>query len=72
MKKKELLKIIMEGVETWNSWRSENPHPYPDLRDADLSEANLGEARLTMLTSTGRISKGLKVEIKKPPCDGRL
>jgi len=38
-----ILKIIMEVMETWNSWRSENPHPYPDLRGADLSEANLGE-----------------------------
>jgi len=47
MKKKELLKIIMEGVETWNSWRSENPHPYPDLRGADLRKADLSRADLS-------------------------
>jgi len=57
MEKKELLKILKEGVVTWNQWRSENHELFPDLsgvnlsganlRGADLRGADLGEANLS-------------------------
>jgi hypothetical protein len=49
--------ILLQGVETWNSWRAQNPTALPslsgadlreaDLRGADLSGANLSKANLT-------------------------
>jgi len=51
MEKEELLKILREGTEAWNRWRSENPQLCPDLSGAnlnntDLRGANLNEALL--------------------------
>lgn len=37
----EHLKILKEGVEGWNKWRSENPNIKPDLSGSDLSNAKL-------------------------------
>jgi uncharacterized protein YjbI with pentapeptide repeats len=33
---------LMKGVGAWNDWRRENPDIRPDLREADLSRADLG------------------------------
>jgi uncharacterized protein YjbI with pentapeptide repeats len=37
----ELLNIIRQGKDTWNSWRSGNPEPAPNLRGANLSGLDL-------------------------------
>lgn len=42
MANEEQLAILCQGVEVWNKWREENP----DIK-IDLSEADLGEAKLT-------------------------
>lgn len=43
----EHLKILLQGVETWNQWRKDNPEVVPDLSGALLSRANLIEANLS-------------------------
>jgi uncharacterized protein YjbI with pentapeptide repeats len=45
MANEEHLKILKQGVEQWNKWRSENAIR-PDLRDAYLSGASLRSANL--------------------------
>lgn len=35
------LKILRQGVETWNQWRRDHPNVVPDLHGANLREANL-------------------------------
>jgi hypothetical protein len=47
----EQLKLLKEGVATWNAWRLQHPEIHPDLRDAslaafDLRGVNLVEADL--------------------------
>jgi uncharacterized protein YjbI with pentapeptide repeats len=37
----EHLSILKQGVNVWNKWRSKNPNIKPDLRRAQLTEANL-------------------------------
>jgi hypothetical protein len=37
----EHVKILKQGVETWNKWRKENPDNSPNLKKADLSLAEL-------------------------------
>ena len=37
----EHLKILKRGVKVWNKWREENPKIIPDLRKANLREADL-------------------------------
>jgi len=37
----EHVAILKQGRPTWNAWRENNPHIRPDLRDADLSRAEL-------------------------------
>ena len=37
----EHVKILKNGVETWNRWRSQNPDIRPDLREIDLHDTNL-------------------------------
>ncbi|MBZ4218968.1 MAG: pentapeptide repeat-containing protein [Chlorobium sp.] len=51
MANSEHLKLLKEGVATWNIWRQENPEIHPDLQEAplatlDLRGANLAEADL--------------------------
>ena len=51
MADEEHLRILRQGVDAWNEWRSEHPDIRPDLsgaslRGADLSAANLSEANL--------------------------
>jgi hypothetical protein len=41
------LKLLKQGVETWNRWREEKPGIRPNLRGADLSGASLFRANLS-------------------------
>ena len=43
----EHLKILKQGVETWNPWRRVHPNIVPDLGEANLRGANLDGADLT-------------------------
>jgi Pentapeptide repeats (8 copies) len=43
----EHVAILKQGVAVWNRWREENPSLVPDLKEADLSRANLGRAKLS-------------------------
>ncbi len=40
------LKILLRGVESWNTWRQENPQIIPDLAGANLQGKNLAGANL--------------------------
>jgi uncharacterized protein YjbI with pentapeptide repeats len=40
------LQSLMQGVEAWNAWRSQNERLRPNLARADLSGTNLSEANL--------------------------
>ncbi|MGH9751689.1 MAG: pentapeptide repeat-containing protein, partial [Blastocatellia bacterium] len=42
----EHLKILKQGVETWNQWRKDNPEVTPDLGEALLRGTNLSKADL--------------------------
>lgn len=41
MTSEECLKILKEGVASWNRWRQRNPNIRPDLSNANLSDADL-------------------------------
>ena len=41
MANKNQVDILKRGVKYWNSWRKENPHLWPNLVKADLSNLNL-------------------------------
>ncbi len=41
MADEEQLSILKQGVEAWNRWREENPKVRPELRQADLKQADL-------------------------------
>lgn len=43
----EHLKILKQGVEVWNEWRTENPDIQPDLERAELSDLTLSNYVLT-------------------------
>jgi hypothetical protein len=43
MANEEHLKILKQGVDAWNRWREANPEILPDLREADLAWAELGD-----------------------------
>jgi hypothetical protein len=47
MANEEHLRILRQGVEAWNKWRSENPHLRPSLSDTGFQEAELTGAVLT-------------------------
>jgi hypothetical protein len=38
---RKYLKILNQGIEVWNEWRSKHPGAIPDLSMADLTSANL-------------------------------
>ena len=42
----EHLKLLRQGVTVWNAWRAENRFILPDLREANLSGADLVKANL--------------------------
>jgi uncharacterized protein YjbI with pentapeptide repeats len=41
MAREEQVEILKQGVTVWNKWRANNPYPQTDLREIDLSKANL-------------------------------
>ncbi len=41
MANEEHLAVLRQGVEVWNEWREKNPEIKPNLRDSDLSGADL-------------------------------
>jgi hypothetical protein len=43
----EHVALLKQGVAAWNAWRDENPDIYPNLREANLNDANLDGANLT-------------------------
>src|SRR4051812_37895256 len=47
------LKILRQGVETWNAWRREEFSVKPDLSGADLNSINLSGADLTIADLSG-------------------
>ncbi len=47
MSDQEQLAILKQGVWEWNEWRAKNPDGAIDLRNADLSDANLNETELS-------------------------
>ena len=46
MANRKHLKILGQGVETWNSWRADNPKIFPNLRGANLRGRYLQDANL--------------------------
>jgi hypothetical protein len=52
----EHVALLKAGVAAWNEWRLQNADTCPDLRQASLIEAILGEANLTGAYSAGRSS----------------
>jgi uncharacterized protein YjbI with pentapeptide repeats/DNA-binding CsgD family transcriptional regulator len=46
-------KLLNEGIDRWNQWRSDTPAIKPELRGVDLSRANLREANLHAACLTG-------------------
>ena len=42
----EHLKVLQQGVEVWNDWRTKEPSVHPDLSGADLTAADLRGADL--------------------------
>ena len=53
MANQEHLDILKQGVEAWNKWREEHLEIQPDLRDADLTGAQLRKANLSRADLTG-------------------
>ena len=46
MADEEHLRILRQGVSTWNQWQDEHPDIWPELREADLNGADLNGAHL--------------------------
>jgi hypothetical protein len=46
MAKRAHLRILKQGVNSWNQWRADNPAMTPDLEGANLFDANLRGANL--------------------------
>jgi uncharacterized protein YjbI with pentapeptide repeats len=46
MANRKHLQVLKQGVEAWNTWRSEHRNIWPDLSSADLYEINLADANL--------------------------
>lgn len=38
--------LVLEGVETWNAWRADDPKALPDLREATLEDLDLSRIDL--------------------------
>lgn len=47
MANEEHLSVLLQGSQEWNGWRDANPEVQPDLRKADLHEAELSGAKLS-------------------------
>lgn len=48
----EHLKILRQGIETWNQWRKEHPEVEPDLSETTFVEDNLSKANFTKTNFT--------------------
>lgn len=46
MANSEHLAILAKGVDVWNAWRLEHPEIFPDLKDAELIDADLRQINL--------------------------
>ncbi len=46
MAEPEHVRILRKGVQAWNLWRNSHPDMRPDLRGANLTEADLNGANL--------------------------
>jgi hypothetical protein len=55
MAKREHVKILKQGVKTWNQWRKNNPDIVPDLRATILKESNLSNANFSAAKLDGAI-----------------
>jgi len=55
----EHVAILKKGVATWNAWRDENANIRPDLRAANLSEANLSGVDSTKYDLRGAVGANL-------------
>lgn len=47
------LEMLKQGAEAWNAWRAEHPQAVPNLRDADLTGADLRGCDLCLLRGFG-------------------
>ena len=45
MANEEHVALLRQGVNVWNAWREKEPSIRPDLSGANLTEANLGQAK---------------------------
>jgi uncharacterized protein YjbI with pentapeptide repeats len=57
----EHLKILQQGVNVWNDWRSKEPSINPDLSEAHLINAELSEANLSKGNLCGAKLNGAKL-----------
>ena len=54
----EQLRVLLQGAMAWNKWRKEHPDDPIDLREANLSGANLIRADLHGAVLTGADLRG--------------
>ncbi|MCP3962386.1 MAG: hypothetical protein GY719_31470 [bacterium] len=52
----EHLKILQQGVVTWNEWRAANAEVRPDLAHVDFTGANLADIRGAVVGATSLIA----------------
>ncbi|MDO9167645.1 MAG: toll/interleukin-1 receptor domain-containing protein [Methylobacter sp.] len=55
------LNILLQGVETWNSWRREYPTEKPDLWNANITCANLNGVNFSRANLSGADFNGSKL-----------
>ena len=58
----EHLKILKQGIRTWNRWRKDHPDMVPDLCGAELGGSHLGEANLIGANLVGANLEGANLE----------
>ncbi|NEO97623.1 MAG: pentapeptide repeat-containing protein [Symploca sp. SIO2E9] len=58
MGNEEHLALLKQGVEIWNSWRTEKPEVKPDLREAQLMKVSLKGANLSETDFRGANLRG--------------
>ncbi|MBZ5672405.1 MAG: toll/interleukin-1 receptor domain-containing protein, partial [Acidobacteriia bacterium] len=58
----EHLKILKQGIRTWNRWRKDHPDMVPDLCGAELGGSHLGEANLIGANLVGANLVGANLE----------
>ena len=58
MATQQLLELIRQGTNAWNTWRQQNPSEEPDLHEEDLSNSNLSGANLSRVNLSGATISG--------------